>query len=200
MTAAVARYQGNWAELIFAKTSGNVKCGLWTILWTGEKSIPEVFSNLTRPGFFQCFKRSKWSDGSRPSSEIIQMIHAFLPCRGDSTFFIIQRFLFNKSSTFFLPFFNCKHKEKRSLLVKLMKAFEATHTGMFLCDNYISLYKKMYTKSQRNVAPLFQHNAWFVFLTIMPKVIAAKCGHLYPLSAKFLFLLVQLNPALRIPA
>ena len=183
MTAAVARYQGNWAELIFAKTSGNVKCGLWTILWTGEKSIPEVFSNLTRPGFFQCFKRSKWSDGSRPSSEIIQMIDAFLPCRGDSTFFIIQRFLFNKSSTFFLPFFNCKHKEKRSLLVKLMKAFEATHTGMFSCDNYICLYKKMYRKSQRNVAPLYQHNAWFAGLTIMPKVMPAKCGHLYPLSS-----------------
>ena len=198
MTAAVARYQGNWAELIFAKTSGNVKCGLWTILWTGEKSIPEVFSNLTRPGFFQCFKRSKWSDGSRPSSEIIQMIDAFLPCRGDSTFFIIQRFLFNKSSTFFLPFFNCKHKEKRSLLVKLMKAFEATHTGMFSCDNYISLHKKMYTKIQKNVAPLFQHNAWFVFLTIMPKVIAAKCGHLYPMSSKFF--ISQSDPALRIPA
>ena len=162
---------------------------MWTVDNTVDrgKSIPEVFSNLTRPGFFQCFKRSKWSDGSRPSSEIIQIIDAFLPCRGDSTFFIIQRLLFNKSSTFFLPFFNCKHKEKRSLLVKLMKAFEATHTGMFLCDNYISLYKKMYTKSQRNVAPLFQHNAWFVLLTIMPKVIAAKCGHLYPLSAKFFF-------------
>ena len=50
MTAAVARYQGNWVELIFAKTSGIVKCGLWK----GEKSIPEVFSNLTRPDFFQC--------------------------------------------------------------------------------------------------------------------------------------------------
>ena len=173
---------------------------MWTVDNTVDrgKSIPEVFSNLTRPGFFQCFKRSKWSDGSRPSSEIIQMIDAFLPCRGDSTFFIIQRFLFNKSSTFFLPFFNCKHKEKRSLLVKLMKAFEATHTGMFSCDNYISLYKKMYTKSQRNVAPLFQHNAWFVGLTIMPKVTPAKCGHLYPLSSKFF--ISQSDPALRIPA
>ena len=84
-------------------------CEMWTV--DRGKSIPEVFSNLTRPGFFQCFKRSKWSDGSRPSSEIIQMIDAFLPCRGDSTFFIIQRFLFNKSSTFFLPFFNCKLKK-----------------------------------------------------------------------------------------
>ena len=96
---------------------------MWTVDNTVDrgKSIPEVFSNLTRPGFFQCFKRRKWSDGSRPSmkaleiAEIIQMIDAFLPCRGDSTFFLIQRFLFNKSCTFFLPFFNCKNKEKRSL-------------------------------------------------------------------------------------
>ena len=122
MTAAVARYQGNWAELIFAKTSGIVNCGLWTV--DRGKSIPEVFSNLTRPSFFQCFKRREWSDESRPSmkaleiANIIHMIDAFLPCRGDSTFSIIQRFPFNKSCTFFLPFFNCKNKEKRSLLVK----------------------------------------------------------------------------------
>ena len=73
-------------------------------------------------------------------AKISQMIDAFLPCGGDSTFFIIRRVLFNKSCTFFLPFFNCKNKEKKSLLVKLMKAFEATHTGMFSCDNYICLY------------------------------------------------------------
>ena len=170
-------------------------------MWTVERGKIDprsVFESNSSRFLSVFFKRSKWSDGSRPSSEIIQMIDAFLPCRGDSTFFIIQRLLFNKSSTFFLPFFNCKHKEKRSLLVKLMKAFEATHTGMFSCDNYISLYKKMYTKIQRNVAPLFQHNAWFVGLTIMPKVMPAKCGHLYPLSSKIF--ISQSDLALRIPA
>ena len=130
MTAAVARYQGNWVELAFAKTSGIVNCGLWTV--DRGKSVPEVFSNLTGPGFFQCFKGREWNDGSRPSmkaleiSEIIQMIAAFLPCRGDSTFFIIQRFLFNKSCTFFLPFFNCKNKEKRSLKQRTRECFYVT--------------------------------------------------------------------------
>ena len=39
MTAAVARYQGNWAELIFAKTSGIVKCALWTGENRSQKSF-----------------------------------------------------------------------------------------------------------------------------------------------------------------
>ena len=121
------------------------------------KSIPEVFSNLTRPGFFQCFTGREWSDGSRPSmkapeiAKIIQMIDAFLPCRGDSTFFIIQRFLFNKSCTFFLPFLNCKNKEKRSLK---QRTRECVYVKIIFA--YISIIK---TKSQRNVALLFQHNA-----------------------------------------
>ena len=154
------------------------------------KSIPEVFSNLTRLGFFQCFKRSKWSDGSRPSmkaleiAEIIQMIDAFLPCRGDSTFFLIQRFLFNKSCTFFLPFFNCKNKEKRSLKQRTRECVYVTI--IFALQENVFDYKKN-TNSQRNVALLFQHNAWLVFLTIMPKEMPAKCGHLYPLSPKYFF-------------
>lgn len=140
------------AELIFAKTSGIVNYGLWTM--ERGKSIPEVFSNLTGPGFFQCFKRRKWSDGLRPLmkaleiakikknyKKIIHMIDAFLPCRGDSTFFIIQRFLFNKSCTFFLPFFNCKNKEKRSLK---QRTRECVYVKIIFA--YISIKN---TKSQR---------------------------------------------------
>ena len=54
MTTAVARYQGNWAELIFAKTSGIVKCGLWT----GEIDPRSLFeSNSTR--FLSVFYRTQ---------------------------------------------------------------------------------------------------------------------------------------------
>ena len=132
MTSAVARYQKKLDRVnLFKDFWGR---GLWTVD-RGNRSQTSL-RDLTRPGFFLCFKRREWSDGLRLSmkgleiAKIIHVIDAFLPCRCDSTFFVIQRFLFNKSCTFFLPFFNCKNKEKRSLLGKLMNGFEATHTGM----------------------------------------------------------------------
>ena len=109
-----------------------------------------------------------------------------------------------KAARFFSRFSTAKIKRKDHCWVNWWTVLKQRTRECLLCGNYVCLYKKMQliiknTKSQRNVALLFQHNAWFVFLTIVAKVMPAKCGDLYPLPSKFFFISTVKTP-LRIPA